>query len=114
MRRSTAWIATLAAASAAAYWLLTRPAVEIDVDPGGQAFVRSLFGRTALPETLYVRAVGSHTVIRLVNRDTVRAQLGMFDARAGETRDFTVAFPGTFSGYCSAHPASRQIVYVIE
>ncbi len=76
--------------------------------------MRGLFSRTPLPETLYVRAVGSHTVIRLVNRDTIKAQLGIFDARAGETRDFTVAYPGTFSGYCSAHPASRQIVYVIE
>jgi hypothetical protein len=112
--RRSAWIATLVAACAAAFWLLSRPAVEIDVDRGGRAFVRGLFSRTPLPETLYVRAVGSHTVIRLVNRDTIKAQLGIFDARAGETRDFTVAYPGTFSGYCSAHPASRQIVYVIE
>jgi hypothetical protein len=112
--RRSAWIATVLAACVIATWLFSRPAVEIRVERGGHAFVTGLFTRTALPETLHVRAVGSHTVIRIVNRDTVRHVLGLFDANPGETRDFIVAYEGTFGGYCSTHPASKQIVYVIE
>lgn len=110
-------IATIVVALAIATWLAwawERPAVEIRVERGGHAFVRGVFKKTPLPETLYVRAVGSHTVIRIVNMDTVRHHLGIFDANPGETRDFSVAYAGTFGGFCSAHSVSKQLVYVIE
>ncbi len=114
MRRS-AGIAAIVTACAIATWLAwPRPAVEIHVERGGHAFVHGLFSQRELPETLNVHAVGSSTVIRIVNRDTVRHHLGLFDANPGETRDFVVAYPGTFGGYCSTHPTSKQLVYVIE
>jgi hypothetical protein len=114
VRRSVG-IASIIVAIAVATWLVwDRPAVEIRVDRGGHAFVRGLFSETPLPETLFVRAVESHTVIRIVNMDTVKHHLGIFDANPGETRDFSVAYAGTFGGYCSAHSASKQLVYVIE
>jgi len=98
-----------------AIWLVSdRPALQIDVERGGHAFVRGMFSEAALPETIYVHAVGSHTVIRIANRDTVRHHLGLFDVDAGQTRDFTIAYPGVFGGFCSAHPTSKQLVYVVE
>jgi hypothetical protein len=113
--RRSAWIGTIVVAVVLATWFVwDRPAVEIRVEPGGHAFVDGLFSRTPLPETVYVRAVGSHTVIRIVNKDTVKHHLGVFDAEPGETRDFSVAYAGTFGGFCSAHPTSKQLVYVIE
>jgi hypothetical protein len=114
VRRSVRFAAVLAALAAATWLTWDRPAVEIRVERGGHAFVRGLFRKTPLPETLYVRAVESHTVIRIVNQDSVRHHLGIFDAGPGETRDFTVAYAGTFGGFCSAHSASKQLVYVIE
>jgi hypothetical protein len=114
VRRSVR-IGTIVVAVIAATWFVwDRPAVEIRVERGGQAFVEGMFSRTPLPETVYVRAVGSHTVIRIVNKDTVRQHLGIFDTEPGETRDFSVAYAGTFGGFCSAHPISKQLVYVIE
>jgi hypothetical protein len=113
--RRSAGIAAIALAIAFATWLVwDRPALEIRVERGGQAFVHGTFSKTPLPETVYVRAVESHTVIRIVNLDTVKHHLGIFDANPGETRDFNVAYAGTFGGYCSAHSASKQLVFVIE
>jgi hypothetical protein len=114
VRRSGALVAVILAVALAMWLVWDRPAVEIRVERGGHAFVRGLFSETPLPETVYVRAVASHTVIRIANMDTVRHHLGIFDANPGETRDFTVAYPGTFGGACSAHTASKQLVYVIE
>ena len=113
--RRSAGVAAAVLAVAFATWLVwDRPAVEIRVERGGQAFVHGAFSKTPLPETVYVRAVESHTVIRIVNLDTVKHHLGIFDASPGETRDFNVAYAGTFGGYCSAHSASKQLVFVIE
>ncbi len=114
MRRSIQ-IAAILVACVIAIWLVSdRPALQIDVERGGHAFVRGMFSEAALPETIYVHAVGSHTVIRIANRDTVRHHLGLFDVDAGQTRDFTIAYPGVFGGFCSAHPTSKQLVYVVE
>ena len=108
-------VAAVVAVCVLAAWLLTeRPALQIDVESGGHAFVHGMFSRTPLPETLYVRANGSHTVIRIANHDTVKHHLGLFDAEAGATRDFVISYPGTFGGFCSAHPTSKQLVYVVE
>jgi hypothetical protein len=113
--RRSLQVAGILALVAVAVWLAAeRPALEIRVEAGGHAFVKSRFSQSPLPETVYVRANGSHTVIRIVNRDSIRHQLGLFDAEPGATRDFIVAYPGTFGGFCSAHPLSKQLVYVIE
>jgi hypothetical protein len=112
--RRSLQIAALLVVIAVAVWLVPdRPALQIDVERGGHAFVHGMFAETALPETLHVRAVGSHTVIRIVNHDTARHHLGLFDVDAGETRDFVTAYAGVFGGFCSTH-TSRQLVYVVE
>lgn len=101
-------LAALGAVAAAwAYW--PNPSVRIDIAPGGLATVDG----TALPETLFIAARGRSTVVRVVNRDTVRHQLALFGADAGATVDFTIAYPGTYGGSCSAHPAG-SLTYVIR
>lgn len=92
-----------------AWWTWPRPAVVIQIAPGGVATVAG----AVLPETLFVKARGRSTVIRVVNRDSVRHQLALFGADAGETRDFTIAYPGTYGGVCSAHP-SGNLTYVVQ
>jgi len=91
------------------YWMWPRPSVVIEIAPGGVATVMG----QALPETLFVRARGRSTIVRVVNRDSLRHQLALFGAAAGETRDFTIAYPGTYGGVCSAHP-SGNLVYVVQ
>ena len=91
------------------YWMWPRPSVVIRIAPGGTATVRG----GELPETLFVKARGRSTVVRVVNGDTLRHQLALFGADAGETRDFTIAFPGVYGGVCSAHP-SGNLTYVVQ
>ena len=114
MRRSLQALGILALCAIAVWLSAERPALKIVVEQGGHAFVKGRFSQVPLPETVFVRANGSHTVIRIVNRDSIRHQLGLFDAEPGATRDFIVSFPGTFGGFCSAHPLSKQLVYVVE
>ena len=114
MRRNASIVIIVGAVAVATWFLVDRPAVQIRVERGGHAFVDGLFSRTPLPETVFVRAVGSRTVIRIVNEDTVKHHLGIFDALPGETRDFSFGYAGTFGGFCSAHPTSKQLVYVIK
>jgi hypothetical protein len=52
-------------------------------------------------------------VIRVVNRDTLRHQLALFGADPGETRDYTIAYPGTYGGVCSTHPTGN-LTYVVR
>jgi hypothetical protein len=94
---------------AAAWIFWPSPSVRIDIAPGGVATV----GGEAMPETLFIAARGRSTVVRVVNRDTVRHQLALFGADAGATVDFTIAYPGTYGGTCSAHPAG-SLTYVIR
>lgn len=95
--------------AALTWWTWPRPAVTIEIAPGGTATVAG----AALPETLFVKARGRSTVIRVVNRDSVRHQLALFGADAQETRDFTIAYPGTYGGVCSTHP-SGNLTYVVQ
>ena len=86
-----------------------RPSVRIDIARGGAATVDG----APLPETLFVAARGRNTVVRVVNQDTLRHSLALFAADAGTTVDFTIAYPGTYGGTCSAH-ASGNLTYVVR
>lgn len=86
-----------------------RPSVEIRIAPGGVATVDG----APLPETLFVAARGRATVVRVVNEDTVRHALALFAADADATTDYTIAYPGTYGGTCSAHP-SGNLTYVVR
>jgi hypothetical protein len=95
-------------------WLLwPRPALELVVDRDGTGHVVTRTGRRALPETLVVNG-GRHAEVRLVNRSARDQQLGIFSVAAGETRSYRVGAPGTYGGYCSAHPTVRRLVYVVR
>jgi hypothetical protein len=107
--RSVAVLAVVAAVAAVAWSTWPRPSVVIRIAPGGVATVRG----APLPETLHVRARGRSTVVRVVNADTLYHQLALFGAAAGETRDFTIAYPGTYGGACSAHPTGN-LTYVVQ
>lgn len=95
--------------AALTWWTWPRPAVTIQIAPGGTATVNG----AVLPETLFVQSRGRNTVIRVVNSDTLRHQLALFGAAAGETRDFTITYPGTYGGVCSTHP-SGNLTYVVQ
>lgn len=91
------------------WWTWPRPAVTITIALGGSATVNG----AALPETLFIKARGRSTVVRVVNGDTLRHQLALFGADAGETRNFTIAYPGTYGGVCSTH-SSGNLTYVVQ
>lgn len=95
--------------AALTWWTWPRPAVTIQIAPGGTATVNG----AVLPETLFIKARGRSTVVRVVNRDSLRHQLALFGADAGETRDFTIPYPGTYGGVCSTHP-SGNLTYVVQ
>lgn len=95
--------------AALSWWTWPRPAVTIQIAPGGIATVNGAI----LPETLYIKARGRSTVVRVVNGDSTRHQLALFGAAAGETKDFTISYPGTYGGVCSTHP-SGNLVYVVQ
>lgn len=95
--------------AALTWWTWPRPAVTIEIAPGGVATVAG----AVLPETLFIKARGRGTVVRVVNGDSTRHQLALFGANAGETRDFTITYPGTYGGVCSTHP-SGNLVYVVQ
>jgi hypothetical protein len=95
--------------AALTWWTWPRPTVTIQIAPGGTATVNG----SVLPETLFIKSRGRNTVIRVVNRDSTRHQLALFGADAGETRDFTITYPGTYGGVCSTHP-SGNLTYVVQ
>ncbi len=95
--------------TALTWWTWPRPAVTIRIAPGGTATVNG----AVLPETLFIKARGRNTVIRVVNGDSLRHQLALFGADAGETRDFTITYPGSYGGVCSTHP-SGNLTYVVQ
>jgi len=107
--RSAAVAALVAVVAALVWYTWPRPSVVIEIAAGGTATVNG----AALPETLFVKARGRSTVIRVINADTVRHQLALFGAAAGETRDFTIQYPGTYGGTCSTHP-SGNLTYVVR
>ena len=107
--RSVALAAIIALAALVAWYTWPRPSVRIDIARGGAATV----GGAALPETLFIAARGRNTVVRVVNADTVRHSLALFAADAGATVDFTITYPGTYGGACSAHK-SGNLTYVVR
>lgn len=107
--RSLVVLAVVAAVAVITWFTWPRPSVVIEIAPGGVATVRG----APLPETLYVRARGRNTVVRVVNADTVAHQMAVFGAAAGETRDYTIAYPGTYGGTCTAH-SSGNLTYVVQ
>lgn len=103
-------IGAIAVGTAFVAWLTwPRPSVEIRIARGGMATVDG----APLPETLFVAARGRNTVVRVVNADTIRHALALFAADPGATTDYTIAYPGTYGGSCSAHP-SGSLTYVVR
>jgi hypothetical protein len=91
-----------------------RPAVDIRIPPGGLASVHGRFGRvTALPETIVV-AAGGRPRVRITNTDSIEHRLGLFAAPAGESVEYTLPQPGTYTGLCSAHPTSETLTFVVR
>ena len=114
MRRATIGALLLVAVAATLFVLRPRPALDLRIGTDGIAQVHDAFGRTrTLPETLVVRAAGRPRV-RIVNADTVTHRLGLFSAPPGETVEYTLPQPGTYTGECSAHPTSRTLTYVVR
>lgn len=107
--RSVGLVAVVAVTAVVAWYTWPRPAVEIRIARGGAATVAG----APLPETLFVAARGRRTVVRVVNEDTLRHSLALFAADAGRTVDYTIAYPGTYGGSCSAHP-SGSLTYVVR
>lgn len=107
--RSLVVLAIVAATAFTAWSTWPRPSVVIRIAAGGAATVDG----APLPETLYVAARGRRTVVRVVNADTLRHSLALFAADARSTTDFTIAYPGTYGGTCSAH-ASGNLTYVVR
>jgi hypothetical protein len=107
--RSVQLAAVVLLAGLVAWSTWPRPAVRIDIAPGGVATVAG----APLPETLFIAARGRNTVVRVVNHDTLRHSLALFAADAGATVDFTIAYPGTYGGTCSAHK-SGTLTYVVR
>ena len=97
-----------------AWFSWPRPDTLIRVTRGGVALVTDAYGRTApLGDTVFVGGGGARRTIRVVNEDTVKHQLAMFNIPAGEQTEYTVP-PGTFGGACSAHPTSTHLTFVIR
>ncbi|GJG86501.1 hypothetical protein tb265_16820 [Gemmatimonadetes bacterium T265] len=115
IRRALALGGVLAATALAAWWTWPHPDLELEVARGGVGAVVDRLGRRRpLPDTLYLQVRGRETTVRVVNHDTARTTLGIFSADAGEARDFTIATPGVYGGYCSAHPNRRRLTYVVR
>ncbi|MBP7551444.1 MAG: hypothetical protein KA761_14235 [Gemmatimonadaceae bacterium] len=107
--RSLLVLAIVAGTAFIAWSTWPRPSVVIRIARGGAATVDG----APLPETLFVAARGRRTVVRVVNADTLRHSLALFAANAQSTTDFTIAYPGTYGGTCSAH-ASGNLTYVVR
>ena len=115
LRRVLGIAAVLAATAVAAWWTWPHPDLTLEVARGGIGSVVDRFGRrSALPDTLFLQARGRETTVRIINRDTARATLGIFPSAPGESRDFTIATPGVYGGFCSAHPTRQRLTYVVR
>jgi hypothetical protein len=99
----------------AATWLLwPRPDLLIEVARGGTATVVNPYGwRSPLSDTVFVGGSGARRRVRVVNRDTTTHTLALFTAKPGTQLDYTVP-PGTFGGFCSAHPTSKSLTVVVR
>jgi len=107
-------VAVVALSAVLAWFSWPRPDTLIRVTRGGVAMVTDAYGRTApLGDTVFVRGGGARRTIRVVNDDTIKHQLAMFNVPAGEQTEYT-APPGTFGGVCTAHPTSKRLTFVIR
>ncbi len=113
MRRALAILLVAVATTLAAWWLIPRPALAIEIDEGGQAWVRSRTGRTPLPDTVHVDGQRNARV-RIENADAKLHRLGLFVVAAGETAEYTLPRPGTYSGVCSTHASAGAVTYVVR
>jgi hypothetical protein len=97
-----------------AWFARPRPALELRVTLGGVATTVDRFGRQApLADTLRLGGGGRRRV-RIVNADTVPHRLGLFAARAGESVEYTLPRPGSYSGTCTAHGAASELTVVVR
>ena len=103
---------TVAAIAIAWFSWPAQPAATIRVDSTGHATLTTKHGTTTLPETVLVEG-GTPAIIRFENIDTVAQRLGFFSVPAGSSREYTIEHPGTYSGYCTAHPAKR-LTYIVQ
>lgn len=107
-------LALVAAVAGGAAWLTwPRPDVHIVVERDGRAHLRTRGGQVALPETLRVASSGDGARIRVTNRTATAQQLGIFGVAPGAEQEFRIRQPGTYGGFCSAHP-SRQLVFLVR
>ena len=114
MRRLLLLVAVSVCSGALAWLTWPHPDVEIQVDRGGVATIVDRFGRqTPLGDTVFVGGGGARRTLRVVNRDTMTHRLAMFSAAAGDRRDYTVPI-GVYGGYCSAHPSSKHLTFVVR
>ncbi len=114
-RRAVGLGGIIALTGLAAWWTWPHPDLVLDVARGGIGSVVDRFGRRApLPDTIFLQARGRETTVRIVNHDTARATLGIFPSAPGESRDFTIATPGVYGGFCSAHPKRQRLTYVVR
>ena len=114
IRRSLSIAGIVSVSALSAWWFWPRPALELRIDRGGLGVVVDRWGHTTpLPETVFVGATGQVTRIRVVNNDTTFQTLGLFSAPAASVRNYRVE-RGVFAGFCSAHVASKTIVYVVR
>ena len=114
MRRAALLLAGTVGALALALALWPRPAVDIRIPRGGFAQVHGRFGRVqTIPDTIVV-AAGGRPRVRITNADTATHQLGLFSAPPGQTVEYTLPTPGTYTGLCSVHPTSETLTFVVR
>lgn len=105
-------VAVGTAGLAVAVW--PRPAVDIRIPRGGFAQVHGRFGRVrTIPDTIVV-AAGGRPRVRITNADTATHQLGLFSAPPGQTVEYTLPAPGSYTGLCSVHPTSETLTFVVR
>ncbi len=115
LRRGGTVAGVVALTALASWWAWPHPALVLRIERGGTGLIVDRWGRTtALPETIHVATSGRNTRVRIENRDTTYQTLGIFGVAANSSRSFSVALPGAYGGFCSAHPTSKQITYVFE
>lgn len=113
MRRLFVVLLVVFVTSGIVWILVPRPALAIEIDPQGQAWVLARGGRVPLPDT--VRVAGHRNArVRIENKDTELHRLGLFAVPAGETAEYTLPRPGTYSGVCSTHASSGSVTYLVQ
>ena len=114
-RRRILAIFAVAMLTIACTWVVwPRPDTRIDIAPGGVATVISRYGlRSLLSDTIVVGGSGARRTVRVTNRDSIQHVLSLFTVQADSQMDYTVP-PGSFGGYCSAHPTGKTLTVVVR